>query len=140
VPQAISYDDIGYTAVLNSVTWQPDRGTFRYSVRIDSDGLGWHARSFADDYDVCAAPDGTFVTLFHAGREEPLEKINRAFFGRRWANLQDNTVRTLAVSRFLSACVVGQIAEDAFTPPPLEHYPGTRLVGGAPMFARGEEL
>ena len=140
IAQAITHDEVEYTATLLSVRWQPARGTFRYRVRVDSEGLGWHARSFADDYDVCAAPDGTFVTLFHAKSEEPLEKIARAFFGRRWDSLPTSTFNTLAVSRFLAACLVGQLAEEAFAPAPLEHYPGARLFGGAPMLAHGDEL
>jgi hypothetical protein len=138
--QTIIYDDVEYTARLISVRWQPAHGTFRYRVRIDSSGLGWHARSFADDYDICAARNGAFVTLFHAKTEEPLEKIARAFFGRRWSDLEAATFRTLAVSRFLAASLVSRIAEEAFAPGPLEHYPGARLTGGAPMFAKGGEL
>ena len=140
ITQAITHDEVEYTATLLSVRWQPARSTFRYRVRVDSEGLGWHARSFADDYDVCAAPNGTFVTLFHAKSEEPLEKIARAFFGRRWDRLPPTTFNTLAVSRFLAACLVSQLAEEAFAPAPLEHYPGARLVGGAPMLAQGEAL
>jgi hypothetical protein len=139
-PQAIIHDEVEYTVTLLSVRWQPARGTFRYRVRVDSEGLGWHARSFADDYDVCASPDGTFVTLFHAKSEEPLEKIARAFFGRRWDRLPTGTLNTLAVSRFLAACLVSRLAEEAFAPAPLEHYPEARLVGSAPMFAQGEAL
>lgn len=140
ISQAITHDDIEYAATLRSVRWQPAHGTFRYRVRIDSDGLGWHARSFSDDYDMCAAPDGAFVTVFHTKSEEPLEKIARSFFGRRWSNLPQATLQTLAVSRFLSACLVGRIAEESFAPIPLEHYPRTRLVGGAPMLACGDDL
>ena len=60
------------------------------------------------------APGREFVTLFHTKKEEPLEKIAKAFFGRRWDNLSADSFRTLAVSRFLAASIVGQVAEQAF--------------------------
>src|SRR4051812_4489113 len=78
--QQVAYDGINYEVTLLSARWQPQRGTFRFRLRVETDGLGWHARSFSDEYDLCARPDGAFVTLFHAKNEEPLEKIARAFF------------------------------------------------------------
>jgi hypothetical protein len=90
---------------------------------------------------MCGTSDGAFVTLFHAKTEEPLEKMARAFFGRRWADLDADAFKTLAVSRFLAATVVGQVAEEAFKGIPLTHYPNARLIGGtAPMFASGTDL
>jgi len=82
-----------------------------------------------------------FVTLFHAKSEEPLEKIAKAFFGRRWENLNVDSFRTLAVSRFLAAAIVGQVAENAFQSFQLTHYPQARLVGDTrPMLASGKNL
>jgi hypothetical protein len=88
--QKIQYDGADYDVTLIKVDWQPQQGqqgTFRYRIRVESDGLGWHARSFADVYDLCASRDGHFVTLFHRKKEEPLEKIAKAFFSRQWGNL-----------------------------------------------------
>lgn len=140
-PQRITYDDVKYDVTLTGILWQDKRGTFRYRLVVESDGLGWHSRSFADEFYVCAAPDGSFVTLYHAKKEEPLEKIARAFFGRRWADINPESFRTLAVSRFLAASIVVDVAEDAFHEQTLTHYPGARLVGDAvPMLASGDEL
>jgi hypothetical protein len=108
---------------------------------VESNGLGWDARSFADEFDMCGAPDGSFVTLFHTKKEEPLEKIARTFFKRRWDDLNEDTFRTLATSRFLAASIAGQVAEEAFQSFSLTHYPQARLVGdSAPMLACGQEL
>jgi hypothetical protein len=138
--QRISYDGADYDVTLKSVQWQ-ERGTYRYRLRIESDGLGWHSRSFSDDFDLCGTADGAFVTLFHARDEEPLEKIARAFFSRRWKNLSSSLFKSLAVSRFLAASIVAQVVEQAFRDLALTHYPGARLVGGvSPMFASGSEL
>jgi len=80
-----------------------------------SEGLGWHSRSFSDEYDVCYAADGAFVTLFHARKEEALEIIAKAFFNRRWDRLNTGSFKSLAASRFLAASIVSQAAEEAFT-------------------------
>ena len=140
--QRIAFEGTHYEVTLESAQWQPPPlGTFRYRLRVESDGLGWHARSFSDEFDMCGTSEGAFVTLFHAKRKEPLEKIARAFFGRRWNSLGAQPFRSLAVSRFLAASIVGQVVEQAFPDPALSHYPGARLVGGmAPMFAKGSEL
>jgi hypothetical protein len=139
--QVISHDGADYDVTLESVRWQPQHGTFRYRVFVESDGLGWHSRSFSDRFDLCGTPDGAFVTLFHTKTQEPLEKIAKAFFGRQWAEIQPDLFRTLAVSRFLAACLVGGIAEAVFRDDALTHYPEARLVGGAaPMFASGTDL
>ncbi|MCX7022839.1 MAG: hypothetical protein NTW26_11335 [bacterium] len=139
--QRITYDDVEYDVTLKSVRWQPKHGTYRYRLLVESDGLGWHSRSFSDEFDMCGAPGGTFVTLFHTKKEEPLEKIARAFFGRRWDDLRTDSFKSLAVSRFLAASIVGQVAEQAFQGVALTHYPETRLFGGAtPMLASGHDL
>jgi len=138
--QQISYDGANYNVTLISACRQT-RGTFKYRVRVEADGLGWHARSFSDEYDLCGKPDGTFVTLFHTKKEEPLERIAKAFFGRRWTHLRVHSFRSLAVSRFLAASIVAQVVEGAFQNSGLAHYPSARLIGGAaPMFARGANL
>lgn len=140
-PQRITHDGVDYIATLLSIRWQADKGTHRYRVRVESDGIGWHARSFADNFDMVGAPEGTFVTLFHAAKEEPLEKIARAFFGRRWDSLDSRTFATLAVSRFLAASLIGEIATEAFAPIQLDHYPVARLAGSEiPMLASGDDL
>jgi hypothetical protein len=140
-PQRIVYGDVEYEVTLKSVHLQPKHGTYKYRLLVESNGLGWHSRSFSDEFDMCGAPDGSFVTLFHAKTEEPLEKIARAFFGRRWADLSTDSFKTLAVSRFLAASIVGQVAEEAFQTVPLTHYPEARLIGGTtPMLASGRDL
>ena len=134
-------DGVDYEVTLKSVRWQPQHRTFRYRLLVESEGLGWHSRSFSDEFDICGAPDGTFVTLFHTKKEEPLEKIAKAFFGRRLDKLSADSFRTLAVSRFLAASIVGQVAEQAFPEVALTHYPEARLVGRAsPMLASGDDL
>lgn len=139
--QRITYDGVEYEVTLKSVKWQPKQSTFKYRLLVESEGLGWHSRSFSDEFDMCGARDGIFVTLFHTMKKEPLEKIAKAFFGRRWGNLNSDTFRTLAVSRFLAASTVGQVAEQAFQEVALTHYPEARLVGGAaPMLASGRDL
>ena len=140
-PQIIVYDSVEYSVILKSVRWQSSRGTFRYRMHVECEGLGWHSRSFSDDFDMCGTPDGRFVTLFHARTEEPLERMARAFFARRWKEIRDNDFRSLAVSRFLTASIASQVAMDAFDNIRLEHYPTARLLGGnAPLFASGREL
>jgi hypothetical protein len=142
--QRISYDDADYDVTLAWRRWQPAHGahgTFKYRVRVESEGLGWHARSFADEFDLCGTPDGAFVTLFHTKDQEPLERIAKNFFGRRWDQIRRQPYKSLAVSRFLAASLVAQVVEEAFRGVGLTHYPGIRLVGGAaPMFAHGSAL
>jgi hypothetical protein len=139
--QRIAYDGVDYDVTLTLVRWQESKGTFKYRLRVESDGLGWHSRSFSDEFDLCGTPDGAFVTLFHRKDEEPLEKIAKAFFDRRWGNLSTHSFKSLSVSRFLAASIVGQVAEQVFRDVALTHYPGARLVGGvSPMFASGSEL
>jgi len=140
-PQRIVYDGVDYEVTLKSVRLQAKHDTYKYRLLVESEGLGWHSRSYSDEFDMCGAPDGSFVTLFHAKTEEPLEKIARAFFSRRWADLSFDSFKTLAVSRFLAASIVGQVAEEAFRAIPLTHYPEARLIGGAaPMLASGRDL
>lgn len=139
--QHIIYAGVEYEVTLKSIRWQPEHGTFKYRLLVESDGLGWHARSFYDEYDMCGAPDGTFVTVFHAKKEEPLEKIAKAFFGRKWGNIRAKSFRSLAVSRFLAASLAVEVAELTFRDIRLEHYPDARLVGGeSPMLASGRDL
>jgi hypothetical protein len=139
--QRITYDGAEYEVTLVCVQWQEDRGTFKYRLRIDSEGLGRHSRSFSDEYEMCGRPDGTFVTVWHTKTDEPLKKIARAFFNRRWENLRAYSFKCLPVSRFLAASVVSQAVQDAFKDIELMHYPRARLVGGVdPMFASGSGL
>ena len=139
--QKITYDGVHYGVILERVDWQSSHETFKYRLRVESEGLGWHARSFSDVYAMCGTPEGKFVTLFHVKKDEPLEKIARAFFGRRWAQLRAGSFKSLAVSRFLAAGIVSQVVEKVFADPSLIHYPGTRLIGGAaPMFAKKSEI
>src|SRR5262249_15768825 len=134
--QKISYDGVNYDVTLQTIRWQEDHGTYRYRLHVESIGLGWHSRSFSDDFDLCATRDGTFVTLFNVRKEEPLEKIAKAFFGRKWDKIDRRSFRSLAVSRFLAASIVAQVVEDAFPNVALRHYPGARLgVDVTPMFA-----
>jgi hypothetical protein len=140
-PQRIIYDGVEFEVTLKSVHFQPKHDSYRYRLLVESEGLGWHSRSYADEFDMCGAPDGSFVTLFHAKKEEPLEKIARAFFKRRWTDLSPAAFNTLAVSRFLGASIAGEVAEEAFRAFSLTHYPQARLIGGAvPMLASGDEL
>ena len=139
--QRITHDGIDFEITLKSVKFQPTHGTYRYRLFVESSGLGWHARSYADELDICGTPEGLFVTLFHTKKEEPLERIARAFFMKRWDVLNPDDFRTLAVSRFLAASIAGQVAEKAIRSFPLTHYPDTRLLGGgAPMLASGSDL
>lgn len=66
--QHLWHDGVAYEVTLTRIRWQPARGTFRYVVRIACDGQGWSARSLDDPFCVCARPDGSFVTLFHASK------------------------------------------------------------------------
>lgn len=139
--QRIIHDGVSYHLTVKAAKWQEDRGTYRYRVLVESDGLGWHARSFADEFDLCAGRDGSFVTLFHVKKEEPLEKIARAFFSRRWTELDPESFQTLAVSRFLAAALVSEAVADAFSGTDLQHYPYARATAGpSPMFSAGSDL
>lgn len=138
--QHILYDGVEYDVTLTSAQRQA-RGTVRYLLRVETEGLGWHSRSFSDEFDLCGTPDGEFVTLFHRKDEEPIEKIAKAFFSRRWDSLRKQPFQSLAVSRFLAASVVSQVVQDAFQGIALSHYPGVRLVGSTgPMFASNSKL
>ncbi len=140
-PQRIVYDGAEFEVTLKSIRFQPSHGTYRYRLFVESDGLGWHSRSYADEFDICGAPDGSFVTLFHAKKEEPLEKIASAFFNRRWTDLSPSAFKTLVVSRFLAASIAGEVAGEAFQAFSLKHYPQARLIGAAvPMLASGDDL
>ena len=41
--QRIIYDGVEYTVTLKWIRWQPQHGTFKYRLLIESEGLGWHA-------------------------------------------------------------------------------------------------
>lgn len=139
--QRIVYDGAEFEVTLKSIQFQQEKGTFRYSLWVESAGLGWHMRSYADEFDLCGTPDGSFVTLFHAGKKEPLEKIAKAFFNRRWIDLERAAFKTLSVSRFLAATIAGEVAERAFLAYKLSHYPQARLIGDSvPMLASGGDL
>ena len=141
VVQRIRFDGVEYEVTLQKRSWQPNHQTFRNRIFVECAGLGWHARSLADEYDVCGAPDGSFVTVFHAKRKEPLERIARSFFGRRWGELQQHCFKSLAVSRFLAASIASGVAEDAYSGVDVSHYPTSTLVGGtSPMLASGQRL
>ena len=99
--QRITWDGVDYEVTLKWVRWQPNHGTFKHRSLVESDGLGWHARQLCDEYDVCAAPDGSFATLFHTKKVEPLEKIAKAFFARRWEHLRDDSFKSLDISSSL---------------------------------------
>ena len=56
--------------------------SLRWSQLYSHSAVGSH-----DRYDMCGRSDGKFVTLFHTRKREPLERIARAFFARRWSDL-----------------------------------------------------
>src|SRR5260370_23273908 len=138
--QPIPYDGVDFDVTLKSVQFQVARGTYRYRLFVESSGLGWHARSYSDEYDMCGSSDGNFVTVFHNKKEEPLEKIAKAFFSRQWNKLNPKTIKTLTVSRFLAATIAGEVAQLSYPKTALVHYPLARLFGAAPMLAEGESM
>ena len=139
--QKITWDGVDYEVTLRWARWQPNHGTFKYRLLVESDGLGWHARPLCDEYDVCATPGGSFVTLFHTKKFEPLEKIAKAFFARRWEHLRADSFKSLAISRFLAASIVGEVAEQAFPDFQLQHYPEAKLIRDpSPMLSDGSKL
>jgi hypothetical protein len=102
VVQEIKYNNQLFFAIIESIHWQESHRTFRYKVHIQSEGLGWHGRTLDDKYDLCGAQNGAFVTLFHAKSEEPLERIARAFFSKRWGDISKYQYKSLSVSSSLS--------------------------------------
>jgi hypothetical protein len=113
IPQHIRHDGADYLVTLRGTRYQPDRGTWVYSIHVACDGLGWNARSYDDPFSVLASPDGRFVTLFRRGND-PLEKLGRAFFARRWEAVDAALAQTLSASRYLSAALIGEMLEDAY--------------------------
>ena len=142
VAQQIQHDGAEYKATIQWVRWQPAHSTFKYRILLESEGLGWHARALSDLYDMCGTRDASFVTLFHTKKKEPLERIARAFFARRWSDIRREDFKSLAVSRFLAASIVCQVAERAYGGVNgLSHYPTAQIAGGyGPMLARGTDL
>lgn len=140
VVQKLTHDEQEFEVTLKSIQWQESHGTFRYRMYVETAGLGWHGRALSDTYDLCAAPDGRFVTLFHTKKKEPLEKIARAFFARRWSDISQDEFRSLTVSRFLTASLISGIIEKSNRYRGLQHYPTSRLVGSSPMFARSNDI
>lgn len=142
VVQQIQHDGATYKATLQFVRWQPQHGTFKYRILVESDGLGWHSRAFADRYDMCGTPNGRFVTVFHTNKKEPLERIARSFFARRWNELNERDYKSLAVSRYLSASIASELGRRAFGDGrQLVHYPNARIAGGdSPMLADGTDF
>jgi hypothetical protein len=141
IPQTILYDDVRYCATLRGATWQPARATWKYRFHLHSAGLGWHARSFDDEFDLCATSEGEFVTLFHRAKDEPLERVARAFFDRQWDRLRLLEYRSLASSRFLAAALSVEVALRAYADYSLAHYPDARLIGGGtPILADGHKI
>ena len=139
IPQKITYDDVEHFVTLHSIRLQ-NRGTYRCRLEVDSEGFGWHARSWSDRFDVCYSPEGDFVTLFHVKNKEPLEKIAKAFFQGRFEDMERHDYKRLGVSRFLSACLVTDVALASFPENELEHYPTHKLEGGGPLLSDGEEV
>lgn len=141
VPQSIRHDGAAYEVTLRRIEWQCSHQTYRYRMFVESEGLAWHSRPFSDEYDMCGTRDGRFKTLFHRKKKEPLERIARAFFSRRWSDLSRHDFRSLAVSRYLAASVVCQVAERAYGHVVLTDYPTARVAGGySPMLAHGSAL
>lgn len=142
VSQLIQHDGVTYEATLQDARWQPRHDTFKYRILIESEGLGWHSRAFSDRYDMCGTRDGRFVTVFHVNKREPLERIARSFFGRRWKELSKRDFKSLAVSRFLAATIVSHLGENVYGPGRgLRHYPGARIGSGqSPMLADGSDF
>ena len=142
IVQRIQHDGATYRATLQDVRWQPQHGTFKYRILIESEGLGWHSRAFADRYDMCGTRNGHFVTVFHTNKREPLERIARSFFGRRWDELGGRDYKSLAVSRFLSASIASQLGQRAFGDGRnLVHHPSARITRGySPMLADGTDF
>jgi hypothetical protein len=139
--QRVVHDEVAYEVTLGSIKWQSSHGTFRYRLTVESPGLGWHARSFSDTYDMCGGPDGQFVTLFNRRNREPLERIARAFFAQRWNDIDAKEIRSLAASRYLGACIASEVAREAYEDANLVHYPASRVSGGAaPMLALDDTL
>ena len=139
--QSIEFDGADFDVTLVSVDPQPKRDTFKYLLHIESDGLGWQSRPYADDFYMHGKRDGRFATVYHAKKkkEEPLERTARAFFNRRWRSIDADSFVNVAVSRFLAASLVDKMAVKAWGD--LDHYPRARLVGGAsPMLASGNDL
>lgn len=138
VPQVIVDDGIEYRCTLLKSELQP-RGTLRHRIQLESDGLGWHGRAWEDEFDLIGTPEGEFVTLFSRGTEE-LERIAQAFFKKRWRDLARwGSFKSLATSRYLSACLVSEALVQAY--PDLEPYPLSLLHGGCrPMRASGNDL
>jgi len=138
--QRVAFDDADFDVILLSVRWQPEHGTFRYRLHIESDGLGWQSRPYSDDFDMCGTRDGAFVTVFHTKTEEPLERAARAFFNRHWQSIDADSFANVAVSRFLAASLVARMAEQSWGAT-LDYYPSARLIGGvSPMMASGSDL
>lgn len=140
--QPIEFDDADFDVTLVSRVWQPEHGTFKHLLHIESDGLGWQSRPYSDDFYMCGKPDGEFVTVYHKKktREQPLKRTARAFFNRRWSSIDADSFANVAVSRFLAASLVADVAEQVWGTA-LEHYPSARIVGGAsPMLASGNDL
>lgn len=142
--QSIEFDDADFDVTLVSVDPQPKRDTFKYLLHIESDGLGWQSRPYADDFYMHGKRDGRFATVYHAKKkkEEPLETTARAFFSGRWQSIDADSFANVAVSRFLAASLVDKMVTKAWGAwGNLDHYPSARLVGGAsPMLASGNDL
>lgn len=140
VVQKICHDDVEYRVTIETMRWQPEHGTSKFAVLVQSEGLGWHSRAFDDRYYVCARPDGEFVTLFHSDGTEPLERVARRFFGRQWDALDPEKVSSLSTSRFLSACLVSRMADRIYEQAGAQQKPLVTLVGGqGPMFVVGDQ-
>jgi len=140
--QNIAVDDADFDV---TVLWRklqgPPHNSFKYRLRIESDGLGWQSRRYSDNFDLCSTPDGMFKTVFHAKKkkEQLLERAYCAFFDSRWQGVDSDRFRNLDVSRYLAASLVDKMVEAVWGQ--LDYYPSARLVGGAsPMFASGEDL
>lgn len=139
--QIVNHDHASYEIILQDLEWQRSRRTFKYRVYVESDGLGWHSRPYSDTYDVCATKDARFLTIFHTKKKEPLERVARSFYARRWADLSATHFKSLAVSRFLAASIVSRVAESVYRDLELSYYPAAKLIGGdSPMFASGTEF
>ena len=109
--QRISYDGADYDVTLSSVRWQPQHGTFKYRLLVESDGLGWHSRSFSDQFDMCGCSGRRLCNpIPHQEGGAPREDCEGVLW-TRWDDLRTDSFRSLAVSRFLAASIVGQMAE-----------------------------
>ena len=142
--QRIIYDGVEYHVTLKSVRWQPRQRHLQVSAAGGVGGSRDGTRARGVMSSTCAVlPTGPLSPCSTRGKRSHSRRSPKPSSGEDGETSGPDSLRSLAVSRFLAASIVGQVAEQAFLSTcDSTHYPGVDDLSGetSPMLASGRDL